>query len=151
MSENEPNLIKEFRGLYDYIRIIAGHIVKIQNQIEVIEGSISAIKLAHAKLVAESTTELTNIRENMVTKNEINNFMAPLEWNMKETLPPLPTLKDEQPATIKISPEVNNPKDLTELKAELPKREEPSLRKGELKVEESRKETKKRRFPFLRL
>ena len=92
MSENDPDFVKKFRGLYDYIRELGEHIQKIQRQIEAIERNINVIKSAQAKLVYETKAELESIKENMVTKSDVKKYMETLEDLTRETLQTLPKM-----------------------------------------------------------
>jgi len=107
MSDSEPNLIKEFRGLYDYVRLMGEHVNQIYSRLEAIEKNINEISSSHRRYVMENKAEITNIRENMVNKSEFSTFIEGLRSSMGETLPPLPTLVKEPTATAKISQEAN--------------------------------------------
>lgn len=95
MSDNEPNLIKEFRGLYDYVRLMGEHINQVYSRLDRIEKNINEISASQRRFAEESIAEITNIKNNMVSKNEFNNFMERLKGSMGETLPPLPNMNGE--------------------------------------------------------
>ena len=95
MSENEPNIIKEFRNLYDYVVLMGRHITGIHNRLETIEENIKEINSNHSNFVRENSAEMAIIRENMVNKDEFNNFIEKMKVSIGETLPPLPTLLKE--------------------------------------------------------
>lgn len=97
MSENEPNIIKEFRNLYDYVVLMGRHINGINNRLEAIEESIKEINSNHSDFVRENTAEVTMIRENMVNKHDFNSFIEKMKVSIGETLPPLPALAREAP------------------------------------------------------
>lgn len=97
MSENEPNIIKEFRNLYDYVVLMGRHINGIHNRLEMIEENIKEINSNHSNFVKENSAEMTIIKENMVNKYEFNNFIEKMKVSIGETLPPLPTVKEITP------------------------------------------------------
>ena len=97
MSEDEPNIIKEFRNLYDYVVLMGRHINGIHKRLEVIEENIKEINLSHSNFVRENSSEITMIKENMVNKNEFNNLIEKMKVSIGEALPSLPTLARETP------------------------------------------------------
>lgn len=104
MSENEPNIIKEFRNLYDYVVLMGRHINGIHNRLETIEENIKEINSNHSNFIRENSAEMAIIKENMVNKDEFNNFIEKMKVSIGETLPPLPTVR-ETPPTEKSSQE----------------------------------------------
>ena len=103
ITENEPNIIKEFRNLYDYVVLMGRHINGIHERLETIEENIKEINSNHSNFVRENSTEMTLIRENMVNKNEFNNLIEKMKVSIGEALPSLPTLVKETP-TVEESP-----------------------------------------------
>ena len=99
MSDSEPNIIKEFRGLYDYVRRMGENIIQIHDRIERIEKSINEINSNHSNYIRESTMEIANIKENMINKHEFTDLIERMRASMSETLPPLPTTTKEIPST----------------------------------------------------
>ncbi|MEM2094603.1 MAG: hypothetical protein QXI32_04840 [Candidatus Bathyarchaeia archaeon] len=97
VAKDEPTLIKEFRELYNYVILVGRHINEIHNRLGKIEESIKEIKANHSSFVKESSAEISNIIENMVTKSEFNDLVERMERSMAEMLPPLPTLIREEP------------------------------------------------------
>ena len=97
MSDNEPNLIKEFRELYDYVRLMGKHITQIYSRLEMIEKSLNEINSSHSSFIKENSEELATIRMNMVNKQEFNAFIEKMKTSIGEMLPPLPTLLKETP------------------------------------------------------
>lgn len=97
MSENEPNIIKEFRNLYDYVVMMGRHINGIHNRLETIEASIKEINSSHSNFVKENQEEIAIIKENMVNKDEFNSFIEKMKVSVGEALPTLPTLAKEEP------------------------------------------------------
>lgn len=90
MLDEEPKLIKEFRELYDYVRLLGTHVNTIHSRIEKIEATINELNVTHGNSLKENATEIAVIRENMVDKNEFNDFIEKLKTSFSETLPPLP-------------------------------------------------------------
>ena len=103
IAENEPNIIKEFRNLYDYVVLMGRHINGIHNRLETIEENIKEINSNHSNFVRENSAEMTMIRENMVNKNEFNNLIEKMKVSIGEALPSLPTLVKET-TTVEESP-----------------------------------------------
>ena len=99
MSESEPNIIKEFRTLYDYVRLMGENVIQIHGRIEKIENSINDINSTHSNLVNENTREIANIKNNMVNKNEFSDLIERMRASMSEILPPLPSLTKEKSMT----------------------------------------------------
>ena len=92
MSEDEPKIIKEFRGLYEYVRLMGEHINQIHDRLDKLEKNIADIVLSQRNYALDNTREISNLRENMVNKNEFNEFMNKMKSSMGELLPTLPTL-----------------------------------------------------------
>ena len=90
MLDEEPKLIKEFRELYDYVRLLGKHVSLIHSRLDKIEATVNALNVTHGNSLKENATEIAAIRENMVDKNEFNDFIEKLKTSIKETLPPLP-------------------------------------------------------------
>ena len=99
MSDSEPNIIKEFRGLYDYVRRMGESIIQIHDRIEKLEKSINEIKSNNSNYIRDSTLEITNIKENMVNKHEFSDLIEKMKASMSEKLPPLPTIVKETSST----------------------------------------------------
>ena len=97
MSDNEPNIIKEFRALYDYVRLMGENIIQIRGRLDQIEKSINDINLTHNNYVRENAREILGIKDNMVNKNEFNELIERMRASMSETLPPLPIVTIEKP------------------------------------------------------
>ncbi|MFH0748322.1 MAG: hypothetical protein V1915_00125 [Candidatus Bathyarchaeota archaeon] len=71
------------------------HINQINYRLEKIEECINEINSDHKSFVKENATEITNIKENMVNKQEFSDFIDKMKTSMGEMLPPLPFLKRE--------------------------------------------------------
>ena len=96
MSEsNEPNIIKEFRNLYDYVVLMGRHINGIHSRLATIEESLKEISANHSEYVRENTAEMNIIKENMVDKDEFNSFVEKMKVSIGEELPPLPNADRE--------------------------------------------------------
>lgn len=139
-------MIKEFSELYDYIRIIGEHIIRIQDQIGTIEKAIFEIKLAYTKYVAENRAELAGIHENMVTKSDLKNFIGQLKDDVREVLPSLPQSVGPT-ITHKVSQDITELKNSPEVTIEPLKTVEPPLRETQQKKEQ-KGETKKKTIFF---
>jgi DNA anti-recombination protein RmuC len=98
LSDNEPVIIKEFRELYDYVRLLGEHIKAIHNRLEKIENNINEISVNHSNFIRENTSEIVNIKENMVNKYELNDFIDKLKASVGEMFPLLPALASKQPS-----------------------------------------------------
>jgi len=98
MSNNEPNLIKEFRSLYDYVRLMGEHVNQIYGRLDSIEKNMNEMSTSNRRFAEENIAEITNIKNNMVNKNEFNSFIERLKGSMGETLPPLPNMSREASA-----------------------------------------------------
>ena len=105
MSDIEPNIIKEFRNLYDYVVLMGRHINGIHNRLETIEENIKEINASHSNFVKENSVEMTIIRENMVDKDEFNSFVEKMKVSIGEELPGLPQLEREKIQTDESSQE----------------------------------------------
>ena len=99
MSNEEPGIIKEFRELYDYVRLLGRHINQIHHRLENIEKTINEVTTNLRNGIMENTAEISNIKENMVNKYEFNNFVEKLKGSIGEMLPPLPITENDFPAT----------------------------------------------------
>ena len=95
MADNEASIVKEFRNLYDYVCNLGKCINQIYSRLEHIEKTINEISLNHSDFVSENTQEITNIRENMVNKDEFNDFIERMKISIGDILPPLPSLEKE--------------------------------------------------------
>jgi DNA anti-recombination protein RmuC len=96
MSIEEPNLIKEFRELYDYVRLLGTHVNSIHSRLEKIEANINELNVTHSNSLKENAIEIAVIRENMVNKNEFNDFIEKLKASFNENLPPLPPTENPE-------------------------------------------------------
>ena len=95
MSEDEPKLIKEFRGLYDYVRLMGEHVNQIHSRLDSIEKNINEIISNQRNHAAENAKEIANIKANMIYRNEFNDFIEKMRTSMGEEFPPLPILRKE--------------------------------------------------------
>lgn len=93
-AENEPNIIKEFRNLYDYVVLMGRHINGIHARLDTIEANIKEINSNQNSFLKENATEIEIIRENMVNKDEFNNLIDKMKISIGEELPALPSLQN---------------------------------------------------------
>jgi hypothetical protein len=100
MSENEPNIIKEFQNLYNYVVLMGKHINGIHSRLDTLEASLKEIDLIYNNFVRENTAEMTMIKETMLKKDEFNNFIEKMKISIGENLPALPILSQETPPSI---------------------------------------------------
>ena len=100
MSENEPNIIKEFQNLYNYVVLMGKHINGIHSRLDMIEKSINELDLVHNNFVQENSAQMAIIKENMLKKDEFNNFVEKMKISIGENLPALPILLKETPQSI---------------------------------------------------
>ena len=96
MFNEEPGIIKEFRELYDYVRLLGRHINQIHHRLENIEKTINEVNTNLRNGITANTVEISNIKENMVNKYEFNDFVDKLKGSIGEMLPPLPETVDDQ-------------------------------------------------------
>jgi len=68
------------------------HINQIHTRLEKIESSINEINTSHSDFIRENLSELSNIRETMVSKEEFGDFVEKMKISLGEMLPPLPAL-----------------------------------------------------------
>lgn len=99
MSNEEPVIIKEFRDLYNYVRLLGTNINHIHRRLENIEKTINDVGTNLRNAIMENTAEISNIKEDMINKNEFYNFVERLKGSIGEMLPPLPTIQKNQIAT----------------------------------------------------
>lgn len=108
MYSDEPKIVKEFRELYDYVRLLGKHVNQVYSRLDKIEQTINELSSTHGDSIKESATQISIIQENMVNKNEFSEFIEKLKSSISETLPPLPaeTLKQTQEtSSVSSSPE----------------------------------------------
>jgi DNA anti-recombination protein RmuC len=95
MSDDEPKIIKEFRGLYDYVRLMGEHVNQIHTRLERIEKNINEIVSNQRNHNTEVAKEIGTIKANMVYRSEFNDFIEKMKSSMGEELPSLPILRKE--------------------------------------------------------
>jgi hypothetical protein len=91
-SEREPGIIKEFRSLYDYVRLMGEHINQIHSRLERIERNLNETSVSLRNSIMGNAAEITNIKESMVNKFELGGFIEKLKASVGEELPPLPDM-----------------------------------------------------------
>ena len=95
MSDAEASIVKEFRNLYDYVCNLGRCINQIHSRLENIEKVINEMSLNHANFVKRNSEEITDIRSNMVNKDEFSDFIEKMKVSIGEILPPLPALTED--------------------------------------------------------
>ena len=92
LSDREPGIIKEFRNLYDYVRLMGEHITQIHSRLERIEQNLTETSTSLRNSIMGNAAEITNIKESMVNKYELGGFIEKLKASVGEELPPLPDM-----------------------------------------------------------
>jgi DNA anti-recombination protein RmuC len=106
MADREPGIIKEFRELYEYVRLMGEHINQIHSRLEKIEKDMNEISSSHQNAITENAAELKNVKENMVNKYELDDFVEKLKASVGESLPSLPFLTNKQPQVDEVSEDI---------------------------------------------
>lgn len=109
--DQEPPIIKEFRELYDYVRLLGQHVKLIHNRLEQVETLITEMNTNHSTSIQEHALELANIREHMVRKVELNELIQKMKASLGEIYPPLPALSEDEAATYVLSENVEQEPD----------------------------------------
>jgi uncharacterized protein YdcH (DUF465 family) len=97
MADREPGIIKEFRELYEYVRLMGEHINQIHSRLDKIERDINEISTSHRSAISENAADLKKVKENMINKYELSDFVEKLKASVGETLPSLPLLANKSP------------------------------------------------------
>ena len=97
MADREPGIIKEFRELYEYVRLMGEHINQIHSRLDKIERDINEISSSHRNAITENAAELKNVKERMINKYELDDFVEKLKASVGEELPSLPILANKPP------------------------------------------------------
>jgi DNA anti-recombination protein RmuC len=90
--DQEPPIIKEFRELYDYVRLLGQHVKLIHNRLEQVETLLTEINTNHSTSIQENAVEIASIREHMARKVELNEFVQKMKASLGDIYPPLPPL-----------------------------------------------------------
>ena len=98
-TDQEPPIIKEFRELYDYVRLLGQHVKLLHNRLEQIETLINEANTSWSNSNQENSLEVANIRERMVHKVELNEFIRKMKASLGEIYPPLPSVSVEEAST----------------------------------------------------
>ena len=125
MADREPGIIKEFRELYEYVRLMGEHINQIHSRLDQLERNISEMKSTHAAYIETNRTGLEDVKKVIASKAEVNGLFQELNNSLSGSLPSLPVKKVEEP-------------------------EVEEYQEEEREQEKSREEDRRRRFPFLR-
>jgi len=97
MSDREPGIIKEFRELYEYVRLMGEHINQIHTRLDKIDSNINEVSSSHRNAIRENTAEIREMRDKMVNKYELDDFIEKMKASVAETLPSLPILANKRP------------------------------------------------------
>jgi len=89
-SEREPGIIKEFRSLYDYVRLMGEHINQIHSRLERIERSIAEMSTKHDASIRANRRELGEVKDLIATKQEVYDLLHELNNSITGMLPVLP-------------------------------------------------------------
>jgi len=106
MSDREPGIIKEFRELYEYVRLMGEHINQIHTRLDKIDRNINEVSSSHRNAIMENTAEIKEMKENMVNKYELDDFIEKMKASVAETLPSLPLLADKRPPVSEVTEDV---------------------------------------------
>jgi peptidoglycan hydrolase CwlO-like protein len=92
--------MSQISELEDYIKRMGEHINLIYKRLEEIEGKINAVSGDVNGLKAATETnkvDISNIRENMVSRPDFDDFVKRLTDSFKELFPPIPKEAPEPP------------------------------------------------------
>lgn len=92
MADREPGIIREFRELYEYVRLMGEHINQIHARLERIERDMTEINASHRTAITQNAADLRTVREQMINKYELDDFVEKLKASVGEALPSLPGL-----------------------------------------------------------
>ncbi len=106
MSEREPGIIKEFRELYEYVRLMGEHINQIHTRLDILDRNINEVNSSHRTAIMENTAEIKEMKENMVNKYELDDFIEKMKASVAETLPSLPLLATKRPQVSEVTEDV---------------------------------------------
>lgn len=107
LSNREPSIIKEFRELYEYVRLMGDHINQIHSRLDNIDKNINDISSSHRNAIIENTAELKNMKENMVNKYEVDALIEKMKASVGEPLPSLPLLANKPPQVSEVSEDMD--------------------------------------------
>jgi DNA anti-recombination protein RmuC len=98
MADREPGIIREFRELYEYVRLMGEHINQIHARLEKIERDMNEINATHRSAITQNAAELRTVKEQMINKYELDDFVEKLKASVGEALPSLPSLATKPPS-----------------------------------------------------
>ncbi|MEE9509110.1 MAG: hypothetical protein V3V81_01315 [Candidatus Bathyarchaeia archaeon] len=157
LISNQDLLLKQLHDLHRYIHLLGEHINQIHGRLDQLERNISEMNSIHTASIETNKTELENVMKVITSKAEVNGLFQKLNSSLTGFLPALPVQTVEEPEVEE--PEVEEP-EVEEPEVEEPEVEEPEVEEPEVEEEtypeerreqeNSRKEVRKRRFPFLR-
>jgi DNA anti-recombination protein RmuC len=106
MADREPGIIKEFRELYEYVRLMGEHINQIHSRLDKIERDMNEVSSSHRNAITENAVELKNVKERMINKYELDDFVEKLKASVGEELPSLPLLANKPPQVDEVTEDV---------------------------------------------
>ena len=107
MFDREPSIIKEFRELYEYVRLMGDHINQIHSRLDKIDKNINEVRSSHRTAIRENTAEIKEMKENMVNKYELDDVIEKMTARVAETLPSLPILANKPPQIKEVSEDID--------------------------------------------
>ena len=127
LISNQDLLLKQLNDLHRYIHLLGEHINQIHGRLDQLERNISEMNSIHTASIETNKTELENVMKVITFKREVNGLFQKLNSSLTGFLPTLPIQTVEEPEV-----------------------EEETYPEERREQENSRKEVRKRRFPFLR-
>ena len=118
----QQSFLQQLIELHSYLRLLGEHINHIYTRLEEIERKIKEMNDEQITCIETIKIELENVKGIIVVKSEVNDILQELNKGITGSFPLLPML--EQPT------------------------KEPEPKEKTLKMEEPKKEDRKRRFPF---
>jgi hypothetical protein len=97
--DQEPPIIKEFRELYDYVRLLGQHVKLIHNRLEQVETLLTEINTNHSTSIQKNAEEIASVREHMARKVELNEIVQKMKASLGDIYPPLPSLSTNSAST----------------------------------------------------
>ncbi len=86
---NRSILLKRFSGLHEYLCLLGEHINQIDNNLEKIENTLTEIRNKYNSTIESDKTELKEIKDILVTKNEVMSILQELNDIIKGAYPQL--------------------------------------------------------------
>ena len=127
LISNQDLLLKQLHDLHRYINLLGEHINQIHGRLDQLERNISEMKSIHTASIETNKTEFEYVIKVITSKVEVNGLFQKLNSSLTGFLPALPVQTVEEPEV-----------------------EEETYPEERREQENSRKEVRKKRFPFLR-